>query len=259
MSDVDTPAPVETVSDTHALWISDPRWEGAPDFAHGMTTRHFPPSAMTSEERIAAIRVGLGMNDAVSVIMDQAHGARVVWLGGRSRRRAENRVLRLPDTDAVVTDQPGLLLHISTADCVPILAIDRTRRIIGAAHAGWRGTVAKIAAKLMREMDRHGADLDRTEVWLGPSIGPCCFEVGEDVLKPFKAINNWWSAIDLRRRRIDLALVNRLQIARTGVPPDSMSTSRLCTRCRSDLLFSHRAEPDNPGRMLAVIGLRPQG
>jgi YfiH family protein len=190
--------------------------------------------------------------------MDQVHGPRVAWVGERARQRAENQVIRVPDTDAVITNQPGLLLHVSTADCVPILAIDRTRRIIGAAHAGWRGTATKIAAKLMREMSRRGANLDRTEVWLGPSIGLCCFEVGEDVLKRFKAINNWWPAIHLSRRRIDLALVNRLQIARSGVPPDSITTSPLCTHCRSDLLFSHRAEPTNPGRMLAVIGLRPQ-
>ncbi len=238
-------------------WLTNPAWSGASPLVHGLATRHFAPADLPREERLARIRDHLAMPDAVSVVLDQVHQSKVARVTAPSCNRAQSQVLRLAETDAVVTDLPNVLLHLSVADCVPILAVDQRRRLIGAAHAGWRGTVKKIAAKLMRELAKRGADLDQTQVWLGPSIGPCCFEVGDDTLKRFTAINNWWPAIDRQRRRVDLALVNRLQIARSGVPPDNMTTSPLCTRCRADLLHSHRAEPDNPGRLLAVIGLRP--
>jgi YfiH family protein len=249
-------APVETPAETPTLWVTHPRWEGDALIVHGMTTRHFAPPDLPREELLARIRKGLGMPQATSVLLGQNHGRKVAFASEAVVSRAENQVLTIPETDAVVTDQPQVLLHLLVADCVPILAVDRARRIVGAAHAGWRGTVKKIAAALAREMASRGANLAQTEVWLGPAIHQCCFHVGPDVLKRFTAVSNWWPAIHPSAARIDLPLVCRLQLARVGVPPDNMVTSPLCTRCQRDLLHSHRAEPQSLGRMAAVIGLR---
>ncbi len=252
---VQTPRPVDDpATDTTAQWVTNPRWENDAEIAHGLTTRHFAAPETPPEERLAAIREELGMPGATSVILDQVHGVTARWLDPAAG--AKGQVLCLDKTDAVITDRRGVLLHLAVADCVPILAVERGRGIIGAAHAGWRGTVKGVAANLIREMAEHGADLDNAEVWLGPSISQKNFQVGPDVLEQFTAVNDWWPAIDLSGRRVDLALVNRLQMARAGVPPDRMVTSSLCTVRDRQLLHSHRAEPDCPGRMMAVISLR---
>lgn len=242
--------------DTQASLVTSPRWDEDADIVHGLTTRHFAPAGTAREEIAALIRSRANLGPGPSVLLGQSHGRRVAWVDEAAVSRAEGGVIRIPDTDAAMTNIPGVLLTVSVADCVPILAFDRARRLAGAAHAGWRGTVRKIATRLMREMAERGAVLEQTEVWLGPAIGACCFEVGADVLEEFKATTNWWPAINLGERRVDLPLVNRIQLARAGVPPDQMQTSGLCTRCHAGLLHSHRAEPQNPGRNVGFIALR---
>jgi hypothetical protein len=242
--------------DADTRWLINPRWESDPDIAHGITTRKFGAKEAGNTSRLVTIRRDLEMPDAVSATMEQVHGDTVAWIGAEDLDRAEEQRLRVPATDAMVTDQRGVLLHLRVADCVPILALDRRNGLAGVAHAGWRGTVKRIAEAFVRTMAEHGADLDHLEVWLGPSICARCFEVGPDVLAQFTAVNRWWPAIDLRLRRVDLALINRMQMARAGVPPDHVVTSPLCTRCRVDMLHSHRAEPTNEGRLVGSIGMR---
>lgn len=251
-----TPTSPAIGDETQVPWLTHPRWEAEGEVAHLMTTRLFARPETSREEVLAQIRQALGVPRAVSVVLDQVHGRRVATVDERMLARAEGQVLRIAETDAAVTALRGVLLHVFVADCVPVLAFDPAHHVVGVAHAGWRGTVKKIAAALVRAMAACGANPGRTEVWLGPSICQGCFEVGPEVLRRFTAVLNWWPAIHLSARRVDLALVNRLQLARAGVPPDHMTTSPLCTRCRVDLLHSHRAEPANPGRMAAVIGLR---
>jgi YfiH family protein len=188
--------------------------------------------------------------------------------------------------DALFTREPGLLLAIQTADCIPILLADTKRRAIAAIHAGWRGTLHRIAEKTLGRMQMEfGTRPQDVVAALGPEIGQCCYEVGADVAKefqaqfpnardwfegPFDALAsgendpNWLPWLTMRppghpqpppRVRLDLLAANHAILAGAGVPTENIATSGFCTACRTDLFFSYRRERTT-GRLMAVIAIR---
>jgi len=191
-----------------------------------------------------------------------------------------------PAADAVATRRPGLLLSVQTADCVPILFADTARRAVAAVHAGWRGTLARVAAKTLGRMRlEFGTRPQDVVAALGPAIGRCCYEVGPEVAQAFAAqfaaAVEWfdgpfarlaegqepnplpWLTMmppghqpDPERVKLDLRAANRWQLLDAGVSPRRIAVSTLCTACRTDLLFSYRREGAGTGRMMAVIGMR---
>jgi YfiH family protein len=190
-----------------------------------------------------------------------------------------------PKADALATLAPGLLLGVQTADCVPILLADTRRRVVAAIHAGWRGTLARIAVKALGRMHMEFGTRPRDVVAaLGPAIGRCCYEVGPEVAQAFAAqfpaAADWfdgpfdqlaqgeeplwlpWLTMmppghvpPPPRVQLDLRAANRWQLLDAGVPAAQIDVSDLCTACRTDLLFSYRREGAKTGRMMAVIGL----
>ena len=158
--------------------------------------------------------------------------------------------------DALITNRPGLLLSIRTADCLPILVADRRNHVVGAIHAGWRGTVAEISPKTVRAMmDRFGSRPDDLSIVIGPSIGQCCFEVGADVAAQFQKY--FPERADLSKRtQIDLLEANRRQLRQLGVPDAQIVSSGLCTCCRQDTFHSYRRDRDAAGRMVSGISIR---
>lgn len=190
-----------------------------------------------------------------------------------------------PKADALVTNTPGLLLGVQTADCVPILLADTRRRAVAAIHAGWRGTLARIAVKTLGRMGiEFGTEPNDVVAALGPAIGRCCYEVGPEVAQEFAAqfpsAADWFDGpfeklaqgdepIDLPwlsmlppghqlpppRVRLDLHASNRRQLMDAGVPEKQIEVNDLCTACRTDLLFSYRREGAKTGRLMAVIGI----
>jgi polyphenol oxidase len=153
------------------------------------------------------------------------------------------------ETDALVTDLPGLILSVQVADCVPVFLHDPVRKAVGIAHAGWKGSALEIAAKTVRAMtDAFGSGPGDIRAAIGPSIGPCCYEVGAEVAEKFPAEYLNGNKLDLWRYNHDLLM-------RTGIPPERVSMSGLCTRCHNGWFFSHRAENGKTGRMLGVIGV----
>ncbi len=148
----------------------------------------------------------------------------------------------LGDGDALITDEPGLLLAIRTADCVPILLADPVRRVVAAVHAGWRGTVAGILTQTLGQMRAHYETnpLDVVAA-VGPAIGPCCFEVGPEVPLP---------VVD---RRADLWKANREQLTKAGV--GQIWVAERCTMCEPETFYSFRRAKDT-GRMVSAIGIR---
>jgi YfiH family protein len=188
--------------------------------------------------------------------------------------------------DAILTRQPGLLLAVQTADCVPILLVDPKERAVAAIHAGWRGTLARIAAKTLGRMRLEWGTQPRNVVAvLGPAIGRCCYEVGPEVAQAFAAqfarAAEWFDGPFARlalgeepnplpwltmmppghepppeRVQLDLRAANRWQLIDAGVEPVKISTSLLCTACRTDLFFSYRREGPRTGRLMAAIGIR---
>lgn len=187
--------------------------------------------------------------------------------------------------DGLITATPGLILGIQTADCLPVILVDSKHYAVGVFHAGWRGTIKRIVEKGVGEMRRHfGSRPQDLKAAIGPGIHSCCYEVGEEVREKFESqfgyadklfreieerdpVREKYPMLFLTARApghsvlpkkifLDLVEANRRQLQAVGVPAKNIEVSPLCTNCRTDLLFSYRAEKGKTGRMLAVAGVR---
>jgi YfiH family protein len=184
--------------------------------------------------------------------------------------------------DASISNRPGLLLAVQTADCVPILIVDPKKRAIAAIHAGWRGTLVRIVEKAVGRLRlEFGSKPAELRAALGPSIGPCCYEVGADLVTKFTAQFadapgyfddartgeepnplQWLNMMPPGHQpppknvHLDLRKANRSQLLSAGLRAENIFVSDLCTACRTDLLFSYRHEGPQSGRLLSVIGIR---
>lgn len=201
---------------------------------------------------------------------EQVHGNAVRRVRADDRGRgAKDRATAVPDTDALVTDEPGVLLASFYADCVPLLFHDPVRGAVGLAHAGWKGTVLEIAARTVETMAREfGSKPGELRAAIGPSIGACCYEVDEPVIKRAKPLAESLSASgtaaadDMLRETaegravLNLKEMNRQIMIKAGIMPSRIELSEYCTGCRRDLFFSHRAEGGRTGRMASLIGMR---
>lgn len=193
------------------------------------------------------------------VVGEQVHGTTVAVVTAEQRGRgAMDRANALPGVDALVTDVPGVVLFGLFADCVPVLLYDPRRRVVGLAHAGWKGTVGRIAQRTVRMLaDAFGTRPADCHAAIGPAIGPCCFEVGEEVADRFRAANPELVLESTDRPRVDLWEANACQLREAGIAPERISVARLCTRCLQAVFFSHRGDGGRTGRMAAAIGLNP--
>jgi YfiH family protein len=162
-----------------------------------------------------------------------------------------------PDADVQITDQPGWLLNLRFADCVPILLADPRRGAVAAIHAGWRGTRLRAAVTAVQALVvRYGSAPRDLLAGIGPSIGPCCYEVGEEVAnqfadRPFGVLRGFGA-----RPHLDLWALNRAALETAGLAPERIELAAVCTRCHQGLFFSHRAMGYPAGRFGAAIGLR---
>lgn len=162
----------------------------------------------------------------------------------------------LGEGDALISNRPGILLAIRTADCLPILMADPRNRAVAAVHAGWRGMAHEIAPKTVQAMvERYRTNPEDLLVAVGPGIGGCCFEVGAEVATQFAQF--FPDRSDLSgRTKIDLVVTARRQLRRNGVRVGLLATAELCTSCGADLFHSYRRDRDQAGRMLSAIGIR---
>jgi polyphenol oxidase len=167
--------------------------------------------------------------------------------------------------DGLVTDVPGVLLGVGTADCVPVLVIDVEKRVVGAFHAGWRGTVARIVEKGVAMMGaEYGSRVEDLVAAVGPSIGACCYTVGEEVRAEFggqfEYAEELFGAQEAGGMRLNLWEANRRQLVDAGVGEGRIAVVGECTACARDAggalrYFSHRGERGVAGRMLSVVGV----
>ena len=165
--------------------------------------------------------------------------------------------------DALITNLPGLALVVSTADCLPILIHDPVRRAVAAVHAGWRGTAKRIVVQALAAMrEAYGTDPADCRAAIGPGIRRCCFEVDAAVTETMAgALPNWERHATANRAGhwlLDLAGINRSLLEAAGLRPDRIEDVDLCTSCRNDLFFSHRAEKGRTGRMMNFILLKTE-
>lgn len=201
---------------------------------------------------------GVCREDYPLALLKQVHSDRVVVVPDAS---AET----LPEGDGWVTSQVGILLSIQTADCLPLLLADPTRRVVAAVHAGWRGTLQRVGQKALAVMQTtfSSKPSDCLAV-IGPAIRGCCYEVGSEVasafLREFRDASRFVTATPAdRATRSGTSMLNlpeacRRQLVETGLASENVYANGPCTSCDTSRFFSHRAEGGRTGRMMAVIG-----
>ncbi|MCA1584573.1 MAG: peptidoglycan editing factor PgeF [Acidobacteria bacterium] len=271
------PAPTPAFHWTHESW--------------GVALRCRPLSAVTQHgftTRQLALRGGMDVHPAewasvaalVGVELDQLAGVRQVH-GRAVRVLASGKIAaavleRRPDADAIVSNERGLALVVQVADCVPILLADRFTGVVGAVHAGWRGTAAGIVGEAVTAMRGLGSKPANLVAALGPSIGPCCYEVGEELVTAFlqagharAQVDQWFSRVPRcsivpagrggemqggeMSLRLDVAAANHDQLVAAGVSAENVHVAGLCTQTHRDVFDSYRADGQTAGRMAAVI------
>ncbi|MFZ2329992.1 MAG: peptidoglycan editing factor PgeF [Atribacterota bacterium] len=193
----------------------------------------------------------------------QEHGNRIFLINEEKLFYNNNRLTgTIPVSDAMITDCRDICLLIFIADCVPVLLFDCRKKIIGLVHAGWKGTVSLISQKTVQLMQSHyGSRVQDIICAIGPSIGPCCYEVGNEVLGKVKeSFPEEKSLISFDSKKgkyfFDLWQANKTQLLNCGIPDSNIETASLCTSCHSDLFFSSRKEHQCTGRFAAGIMLK---
>jgi YfiH family protein len=300
--------PVPRVAPNGVEWLSVPAWEKPGSRTknwlwHGFSTRKGGLSrAYCAEDAPGEMNLGFtevddreavagnrrllaeavtGDADTPLVTIRQIHSSVLVLCGERDPVRKNPC-----KGDGLMTDRPGLLLGVQTADCIPVLVADRKRRAVAAFHAGWRGTVKRIVETGVGRMRiEFGSRPEDLIAAIGPGIGPCCYSVGEEVLSSFEsqfiysrelirevystdAVRTKYPMLFLTQRapghspigpslHLNLIEANRRQLVDAGLSARSIQVVGGCTNCHTDLFFSHRASKGHAGRMMSVIGIRP--
>jgi YfiH family protein len=195
------------------------------------------------------IAMTFGIHPNRLVLLDQIHQDQILLL-----RESFNTLPSSMEYDAIITNSSNTFLAILTADCLPIFVVDQKRKVIAAVHAGRQGTALHITTKVLKKMKKEFScsPMDLL-ILLGPSIGPCCYEIDEKVFlfewEPFstpKGKGKWM---------VDLSQINIAQIEREGIEKEQIFRIDLCTRCHNDLFFSYRKESQT-GRQLSFIGMK---
>ena len=198
-----------------------------PWLSHGFGTRHSDIPALIPD--LATLK--------------QVHSSTCVFADGRHGVLAQG--------DALLENRPGSMVAVKTADCIPILLVDERNRAVAAVHAGWRGTVARIAPQAAQAMrERFGTMPGDLHAAIGPGIGKCCYEVGPEVAAQFGGQG---------RGHIDLAAANRDQLMDAGVMPGRIYVSDLCTKCLAGEFHSFRRDREAAGRMYSFAGILTPG
>jgi YfiH family protein len=297
-------APLPCIAPNGVQWLAVPAWEKMNWLWHGFSTRRGGLSrAYCADEAQGDLNLGFTAEDdrdtvaqnrrlfaeAVTgdlatplVDVHQIHSNLVLLARAADASRKKPR-----SADGLMTDEPGLLVGIRTADCIPILVADRKRRAVAAFHAGWRGTVQRIVESGIGRMRlQFGSRPEDMVAAIGPGIGPCCYAVGEEVFSSFESqfvyarelfrevydsdpVRIKYPLLFMTQRapghseigptlHLNLVEANRRQLLAASLKPSSIKLIGGCTSCHRELFFSHRASEGHAGRMMSVIGIRPE-
>lgn len=257
------------------IWLG--KFSGLPDgFIHGVSTRHGGKSRAAYDSLNLGLHVedqqadvvenrrlfcqALGVEHKKIVTCQQVHGEKIVKVTGEMAGMGSvDYSSTVPDADGLITNVPGIPLMLFFADCTPILLVDPVEKAIGLAHGGWKGTVASIGSKTVAEMQKeYGCKPENMFAAIGPSIGPCCYEVGIEVVEKFKAsFPGFWSQLVEAKANgkynLNLWEANRLQLAEAGILPDRIDVAGVCTSCNNRQFFSYRADKGKTGRIAALL------
>lgn len=250
---------------------------GIPGVAHGLTYR--VPGLGTADGNVGygsprdkddawAMRQmwcrGIGVDPHRIVTMGQVHGRDVIRIGAEQAGcGAAPNSTHAGFADAMITDDQDVILMTLHADCLPILLVDPERPAVAAVHAGWRGTVVDVAGTAVKAMQASfGSDPSEIHAYLGPAIGGCCNEVGDEVIAAWREqARDFGPLAELAvthpgpRDHFDGTRANTLLLQRAGLAPDHIEVSDICTKCSKDSWFSHRGHGPDAGREGALIAL----
>lgn len=243
--------------------VCDPLAEVAPHLftTRALTLRVGPSAGSAHEEGWDALAASMGVAEDRLLRLRQVHGREVVTVRCGA---VPPPVDEAPEADALISDDPGCALAVRGADCVPLLLADRRTGAVGAVHAGWRGTATGAAVAAVHAMRRtfgtRPADLVAA---VGPSIGPCCYQVGDELEEALLVAGHApgrveaWFARDAVLR-LDLWAATRDQLVDAGLEPGHIYVCGICTACHPDQCFSFRRERKGTGRLAGVIRARPE-
>lgn len=192
----------------------------------------------------------LGVDDDSIVQCRQTHSVSVYVVESIDREMPEQPY----GYDAIVTRMKDIVIGVNTADCVPLVLFDETAGVIGAVHAGWRGALAGVAVNALEKMIELGADAGNIHVFFGPSIGECCFEVGDEVAELFP--EEFVRRSDGAKPHVNLAAFVEGQLVSAGVDRANIKMNGNCTRCDTARYFSARALGVESGRIFTFIMMR---
>jgi YfiH family protein len=221
-----------------------PALAAIPRLVHGFGRRAPGPLRETREEtarRTEARLAGIGR----LLLLHQVHGKGVAtapWSG-------------TPEADACLAAQPGLVLGIQSADCLPVLLVDERHGLVAAAHAGWRGTAAGVVRQVVRALVARGSRPEDLVAALGPGIGPCCYEVGHELRDAFGPRGaGFFHPGPNGRPHLDVRAANARQLLDEGLAAEAIHHLPDCTHCHPDLYHSYRREGHGSGRMISFVG-----
>lgn len=249
------PQPSEGFTWAQAPWGLVLRCRPLESFApHLFTTRDL--ELRDNEREWRAVAEALDLAPDRLRLIRQVHGTDVA-VARASDRRAWTR----PEADAIVSDDPSVAIGVRVADCAPILLADRKRRVVGAAHAGWRGTMKGVAAAAVQALTAEfGSDPADVLAAIGPCLGSCCGEVGLEIVDAFREaghstadVHAWFQPGGPGKAQLDLCRSNRDQLEAAGVPANQIFSAHLCTKTHAAQFHSYRADGPRAGRMAGLI------
>lgn len=205
----------------------------------------------------------VGINYEDLVFSNQVHRDVIRVVTGKDKGKGIFRESDIEGVDALITNESKVPLVTFFADCVPIFYLDPVKKVIALAHAGWRGTVLQIAAKTVKKMvSEFNSDVKDILVCIGPSIGPSCFEVDNEVADEFRKIFSGESQKKVIRNKlknkylIDLWTANKLILLDVGIKTENITITDICTKCSKDEMFSHRGSNGKRGSLAAIMELK---
>lgn len=266
-----------TAHETNGVgYYTFPAFEAIPFVRHGFSTRlgGVSEGIYTSmnlsftrgdeddrvRENFARFCAAIGVNHEKVVVSAQEHHTTIYNATAADCGRGVLRERGYTDVDGLLTDEPDVILCTQYADCVPLFFVDPVRRVVGTSHAGWKGTVARIGDVTVQRMcDDYGCRREDIRAAIGPSIGPCCFEVDEPVYEAFSALDVFDDGCYRRRgEKFDIHLweVNRRILRQAGLREEHITVTDLCTKCHADVFWSHRVCGSQRGSLAAFIGMK---
>ena len=260
-------------------YLTYPEFDKLPGFVHAFSTRLGGVSegiyssmnlSFTRGDKEEAVKenykriadaAGFDMNDIVT--SDQTHTANVRLVTEKDRGNGITKPRPYTDVDGMITNVPGLVLATFYADCVPLYFIDPVHRAIGLSHSGWRGTVGKIGKNTVQLMQENfGSKPEDLLAAVGPSVCMDCYEVSEDVIEQFKEAfeKKYWEELFYKKEngkyQLNLWKTNELIFLESGILPEHMAITNVCTHCNSKILYSHRTMGNNRGNLCAFLVLK---